>query len=351
MLDITVIGAGPAGSAAAIRLAQSGHRVRLYEKSRFPRPKLCGGFLSPECLLDLDELGVLDPIKAAGASVVRRTVVSSPWGAYAEAPLPMPGLSLSRDVLDTLLLQRARETGVDVQEGTDGFNQVSNGGWTVVATGRKAETGRYFGVQAFFDHVEGITDQVELDLIPGGYVGFVTQGGRVNLCALTTQENLRDTGPALDAVLAAWALKNPLLGKRLRNARRASAWQAVGPVRMGLQRLTEPQRLFAGDAACIVDPLMGEGIAMGLRTSALIEQAFQQTRCPVEEAYAHAWHEQFDTALRAGAWLRKLFQPALIQDVCVAALQAFPTLLTWLAEQTRPPIYENLQPNSNRGAV
>src|SRR5882672_1831088 len=107
MADITVIGGGPAGSSAAIRLARSGRRVRLFEKAIFPRPKLCGGFLSPESLIDLEELNVLEALRRSGAYPIRRTVLTSSKGVMIETALPAETLSVSRDTLDHLLLEQA----------------------------------------------------------------------------------------------------------------------------------------------------------------------------------------------------------------------------------------------------
>src|SRR5271155_1294872 len=106
--DVVVIGGGPAGSSAAIRLARAGYHVRLYEKSRFPRPKLCGGFLSPEGLADLQDLNILSSLRASGVTPLPRPVIASQSGAVIEPPLPQPALSISRDIMDNLLLQEAR---------------------------------------------------------------------------------------------------------------------------------------------------------------------------------------------------------------------------------------------------
>src|SRR4051794_12506993 len=114
MPDVIVIGGGPAGSAAAIQLAGKGLRVRLYEKKQFPRPKLCGGFLSPESLADLEQLGVMPQVLAAGAQPVSRTVISAPSGAVAVAPLPAPALAISRERLDAILLEQAARSGVEI---------------------------------------------------------------------------------------------------------------------------------------------------------------------------------------------------------------------------------------------
>src|SRR5436309_2375412 len=136
MNDVLVIGGGPAGSATAIRLAQQRMRVTLYEKARFPRPKLCGGFLSGESLSELDDLGVLDTLYNVGARSIHRTIVSSASGAQAETCLPLPGLSISRHRLDAILMNRARESGVNVHEGEDGHGHIGEANWTIMATGR-----------------------------------------------------------------------------------------------------------------------------------------------------------------------------------------------------------------------
>jgi flavin-dependent dehydrogenase len=339
---ICIIGAGPAGSAAAIRLAQAGLRVDLYEKSRFPRAKLCGGFLSAECLQDLDHLGVLDKIQTAGAIPIRRTLISASWAGYTEAELPSPGLSLSREALDLILLQRARAVGVQVHEASDGFSAATPASWTVVAAGRKAEVGGAYGIQAYFENVEGLSDQIELHLFPGGYAGIVRQDkNRVNLCALAEHSTMRRHGPGQDQILRHWMNQNPLLRQRLQGSKRLTLWQAVGPVRMGFRQLSSPQRLFAGDAACIVDPFVGEGITMSLRTAALIAQAFQQNAEPIESAYERAWHAEFDASLRWHQGLRPLLRYSLTQNLCVAGLKLFPSRLTWLAERTRAKLYAN----------
>ena len=75
--DIAIVGAGPAGSSLAIRLATAGKRVLLVEKESFPRHKLCGEFISPECLDHFAELGVLGSMQAAGGAEIRETIFYS----------------------------------------------------------------------------------------------------------------------------------------------------------------------------------------------------------------------------------------------------------------------------------
>ena len=135
--DVIVIGGGPAGSSAAIRLSRMGRAVRLYEKSHFPRPKLCGGFLSFEGFSDLEDLNILEPLRRGAAPVLlHRTVIAPKRGPSLESDLPQEALSVSRDVLDSLLLEEARRAGVEVHEGEDGFSHRLEAPCTVIAAGR-----------------------------------------------------------------------------------------------------------------------------------------------------------------------------------------------------------------------
>jgi len=352
MSDVLVIGGGPAGSSTAIRLTQQGMKVRLYEKNRFPRPKLCGGFISPEAIPELDALGVLTDVRSAGAWPVRRVMISSPQGSLAQSDLPGLGLSFSREKLDALLWRRAQEVGVQTFEGQDGFSAPDRAAWTVVATGRKPHPAcshplpkgegrvrRYYGLQAVFEDVSGISDQVELDLVPGGYVGLVREdSARVNVCALTTQRTLKTFGPSPDQVLREWVLLNPVLRKHFASARRVTPWQSIGPVVMGIKTLAKESTLYVGDAACVVDPFVGEGIAMCLLGSRRLAEAFAQADRSVPEAYESVWHKDFARSLMIGNFLRATMNSRFLQGVLVSGLQIFPVALRWLTESTRPQV-------------
>jgi flavin-dependent dehydrogenase len=117
---ILIVGAGPAGAAAAIRLAQDGFQVTLVEREKFPRRKLCGEFISPECLLHFRRLGVLDEMLSAGGERITKTVFYEPDGKSVAVPSEWffrggaGALSLSRAAMDFRLLERARAVGAEV---------------------------------------------------------------------------------------------------------------------------------------------------------------------------------------------------------------------------------------------
>src|SRR5688500_19878678 len=118
MHEIIIVGGGPAGASAAIHLARAGARVLLAEQRKFPRAKLCGEFISPECLAHFRRLGVLEGMRDAGGAEVSETVfyarggrgvaVPSKWlgggqgGTTAEA-----ALGLSRAEMDRRQIGRA----------------------------------------------------------------------------------------------------------------------------------------------------------------------------------------------------------------------------------------------------
>lgn len=122
--DAIIVGAGPAGASAAIELAASGARVLLAERERFPREKLCGEFISPECLEHFARLGVLELMNRGGGARVSETVFYAPSGRGVCVPSAWFGgaggdaLGLSRAEMDARLLARAREAGARVLEGS-----------------------------------------------------------------------------------------------------------------------------------------------------------------------------------------------------------------------------------------
>ena len=96
--DVIIAGAGPAGTSAAIHLAQRGARVLLAEQKKFPRNKLCGEFISPECLNHFEELGVISQMNAAQGARLTETVFYSPNGKVSVCPASGLGLVTPRSV-------------------------------------------------------------------------------------------------------------------------------------------------------------------------------------------------------------------------------------------------------------
>src|SRR5215831_15255059 len=119
--DVIIAGGGPAGASAAIHLAQNGARVLLVEQKKFPRPKLCGEFISPECGTHFEKLGVAERMRRGNPAELSETVFYSKNGANVSVPsswfsTSRVALGLSRAEMDERLLRRAIEVGADVRE-------------------------------------------------------------------------------------------------------------------------------------------------------------------------------------------------------------------------------------------
>ena len=84
--DAVIVGGGPAGASAAIHLAARGARVLLAEQKKFPRAKLCGEFISPECLGHFERLGVADQMMGAGGARLTETLFYSRSGRSVSVP-------------------------------------------------------------------------------------------------------------------------------------------------------------------------------------------------------------------------------------------------------------------------
>lgn len=143
--EVIVVGAGPAGSAAAITLARGGVDVLLLDRSAFPRPKPCGDCLSPGATPMLARLGALRAVRAADPAELSGWRLRSPGGARLEMPFPggARALALDRAALDAALLERARAEGARVRTGlrvTDLIGAARNGVAGVRARGDDGST-------------------------------------------------------------------------------------------------------------------------------------------------------------------------------------------------------------------
>src|SRR6185295_17793410 len=131
MRDVIVVGGGPAGAASAVMLRQHGHDVLLLDEARFPRDKVCGEGVSPEAWRLLAELGVDGAVRALAPHPLRGMAVTAPDGTCFRGDYrgaPWPGFAVRRERFDRVLLERARESGVEVREGTRATGLLQRGG-------------------------------------------------------------------------------------------------------------------------------------------------------------------------------------------------------------------------------
>ncbi len=306
-IDLLVVGAGPAGCAAAIEGRRAGLSVQVLDKATFPRDKTCGDGLTVGALRTLASLG-FEPTGLASWMPIRETVLTGPDGRRVVLPLPGDGLfaaTVTRRDLDGALVARARAEGAEVVEGcgvirvrheagrvvsdlADGreiaarFLVAADGMWSSVRKSldvpSPATTSPYLGeMHAFRQYFQGFHDTrlhvvfIE-ELLPGYLWVFPLAGGLANvgfgvhrLPGVTTRYLAR-LWPEL--------LATPVVRAILGDARPLDdhrAWPI--PARLDRRPLTAGRVLFVGDAAAAGDPLTGEGIAQALETGAWAAQA------------------------------------------------------------------------------
>jgi menaquinone-9 beta-reductase len=267
---VRVLGGGPAGSAAALAARTSGAFVELVEKSRFPRHKVCGEFLSPEIVAVVERFGLMAEFRKLKPATIDEVQLCF-GNSSRKSKLPQPAYGLSRWNFDLLLHQAAKQNSAPL------FGPPTV---TVNATGRdgagappKGE--RLFGFKA---HFTGPTNSaVELYFFNGCYVGVnPVEGGKTNVCGLGPEHMLKKFDFQVDELLHS---VQPLR-ERTAPLQRAMDWMFVGPL-VFRQRFT--QQLMedtwpVGDSLSFVDPFTGSGLLSALVTGEIAGQYAAQGR-------------------------------------------------------------------------
>src|SRR6266404_4305938 len=115
--DAIVVGGGPGGATAAALCAQHGLRVALFEHSRFPRHKVCGDVINPNCWPVLEKLGVSEKIRALPHHEIEAALFTAPTNGGVNVPMPRGAIAIRRSLFDQALLEHAQTCGVQVFEG------------------------------------------------------------------------------------------------------------------------------------------------------------------------------------------------------------------------------------------
>lgn len=284
-IDALVIGAGPAGSLAALLLARAGWTVTIVEQHAFPRDKVCGECLSPLGVDVLNRSGI-DDLPIAPVQLAR-ALIHAPDASSFEVRLPRPMWGISRSLLDRHLLNSAKRAGAAVLQparcegryppfhirdlATNGIESL-DAGVVVRADGKAppAQATGEFGIKAHFVDVDGPRDAVELFAVNGSYGGLAPiEGNRWNAAFTVPAERLRRHRGDIDAVFAEMMAENDALALRLRRARRTSVWLASPLPRFGVRKQWAKGVIPIGNAAAAIEPIGGEGMGLALRSAEL----------------------------------------------------------------------------------
>ena len=381
----------------AIRLAKRNFDVTLIEREKFPRQKLCGEFISPECLRHFRDLGVLNHMLASSGDRILETVfyepngksvgISSEWFGSTEG-----ALSLSRAWMDFCLLEKARQVGVEVLEETQaagilqendavcGVKVKSKNGetsdisadLTIDATGRARVLSKLaakqfkipktkdqrpktkikiqnskFKIQnrlvGFKTHLQNVNLEkgvCEIYFFRGGYGGLsYVENNLANHCFLIKAEIVKEFNSDAEQIVREVIFQNKRAYQTLKNAAPVEDWLAVSVDGFGQKELNPAKNLFAvGDAGAFIDPFTGSGMLMAFESAEILAEVVTENRFAPERFiadYKILHHKKFQKRMLVCSVLRRAaFVPALAKSA-ISVLSYSAKLRMLLARSTR----------------
>ncbi len=358
-----VVGAGPAGSIAALMLARAGVDVELFDRATFPRPKLCGDTVNPGTLAMLDALGVGAAVRSASRPVTGM-LVTGPNGAAIAADYPdgVCGASIERREFDAALLVAAIAAGtrmtpgvrvdapviepesrriVGIQVHDRGRHEAVRAGIVIAADGRGSRLGSALGLTrfasspqrwafgAYYRGVDAMTTRGEMHIRADGYVGIAPVAPDLaNVCVVRELAHAdRIVGMPPEDTIAAAIRDDGRLRDRFSGASRVTPPVVLGPLAVDAACAGAPGLLLAGDAAGFVDPMTGDGLRFAVRGGMLAAEAALRELTTGRPAYGdllRARRREFSGKWRLNRTLRWLVGSPAALDVAAALGSRWP---------------------------
>jgi flavin-dependent dehydrogenase len=373
-VDVVVVGAGPAGAATAILLAEHGLHVIVLDRGSLPRPKICGEYLSPEAGRVLDRLGVLKAVDVAGAAAIHGMRITAPDGTAitghyrdvgAWRPYRQHAMGVARETLDGALVERVRALPVDLREHARVVDLIVEQGvvtgvrfadrdarvhdvrarLVVGADGRASVVAERLGCRrphalrrmALVTYVAGLEscrDLGEIFVDPPDYAILnPIAPDRVNLALVVPLAHAVRWSDRLDDFMAARVRQLPHLARRLAGATRVAPIRALGPL---AHRVAPPKTggvLLVGDAGGFYDPFTGEGVFTALRSAELAVATIVRALASGDVSaralagYERARREVFSGKERVTQALQFLIRHRRLANFAVRALARRPAAL------------------------
>ena len=369
--DVIVSGAGPAGALCATILARAGVRVSLFDRARFPRPKLCGDTLNPGALRVLQRVVPVDRITTRALPLDGMWLTGPGVGVRATYGAGVHGRAIVRRDLDALLLDEALKAGVDWHEqtrvvapvcdaddrvigvmlaGVNGRLRELRSSLVVAADGRESRLARTlalshhpqrprrWAIGGYFEGAEVNCRFGEMHVRRRHYVGVApVPDGLVNVCLVVP--HVRGDGGWRDParLLLDVVQTDRRLAGRFARATLVDRVHVLGPMAIDARAAGADGLLLAGDAAGFVDPITGDGLRLALESATLA--------AAVALGVLRGTIKQRDAAHVLATKRRAAFASKLRFNRAVRALVATPAAITGAAVATR------LCPAAFRGVI
>jgi len=358
MKKIVIIGGGLAGLINAILLSRKGLKVQLYEKKVFPFHKVCGEYVSNEVLDFLTREGLLP--NNLTLPVINKFQLTSIKGNAIATSLALGGFGVSRYLLDDFLKNSAIEAGANITEGIAvsnvSFNSnsrvydysLSNGEkhqaeLLIGAYGKKCRIDNqlkraftlrpssFIGVK-YHIKTEAPLDTVSLHNFPKGYCGLSPiEDGKFNLCYLGNSALLKKSG-SLAAYEDLYVKQNPFLKDIFNQSEFIfDKPEVINAFSFNPKKPVEDHLFMSGDAAGLITPLCGNGMALAIHSAYLLSQIIIKNvknekinNFQIEKEYCQTWEKHFRKRLWYGRKVQTLFGSAITSEIAVGMIKTVP---------------------------
>lgn len=324
--DVAIVGAGPAGGIAAIRLSRDGHRVLLIDRDRFPRQKVCGEGLINDSIQCLERIGIYGKVSSAGHSMGAASVFSP---SLTEVEVPARYLTIRRATLDSIVVQEAVDSGATFCSGKVehveqdrsavllsllGEKEKLRARYCLIATGADISLARrlnmmrnpapsavavrcYVRSDHALDRLVGFYDRA---LLPGyGWI-FPMGSGLFNMGVILFRKKRKNASVNIRRSFEKFTQDFPLARQIVRRGRGATRL-AGGSLRCGLggcRSLNEGRVLLAGEVAGTTLPFTGEGIGKAMESGEIAAQALDGALRADSRERLDSFSEMMDKRLR-----------------------------------------------------
>jgi flavin-dependent dehydrogenase len=360
---IVIVGGGLAGLVCANLLSQSA-KVVLLEKKQYPSHRVCGEYISNETIPFLKRNGLYPNFLELPS--IRQLWLTSVNGQKAEIDLGLGGFGISRFQLDHFLYQKAKEKGVAVFENCEATQitfqdelfeiETTNRKFTadvvIGSFGKRSRLDKtlqrnfiqkkspYVGIK-YHIRTQHPNHVIALHNFKDGYCGISNiEEGKSTLCYLTHRNNVRQF-KSIAEMERQVLFKNPYLKKIFSESEflyekpetiNEISFETKGPI--------EQHLLMSGDAAGMITPLCGNGMALAIHSAKVVSELVHQflqgaiNRSQLENQYAQQWRALFAKRLWAGRQIQNLFGSEWASNLAVNLARYTPSIAQFLVKQT-----------------
>ena len=356
MKKVNIIGGGLSGLLASLQLARAGIEVEVFEKKNYPFHRVCGEYISLETLSFLRSLSAYPD--QFNPPQIKRLQLTSVNGKSVILPLDLGGFGISRYNFDAFLFEKAKREGVVFHTNTevehvnfkgDDFELQAAGKMfkadlVIGSFGKRSKLdvqlkrsfikkrSPYLGVK-YHIQTSHPRDLIALHNFKGGYCGISNvEDGKTNLCYLSHNDNLKKCH-TIKEMEEHILFRNPFLKTIFKNSTFLfEKPETINEISFETKSPVEDHILMAGDAAGMITPLCGNGMAMAIQASKILSELATKFckeekygRAQLEADYIKAWTNQFASRLWTGRQIQRLFGSEWASNVAVnLALHAKP---------------------------